>query len=405
VLIIKIKPIYVLLSLIILILIYLSSLIPYNQSDVKDFSEDEKIILNKSLSLPLNRQIELKEVFIENNGVRNQLYNKYKSTGNSDYYQSYVDSGYTLNVFSKLAKERNLTDNEFNILIITLKANNAYYSNHTSPNDSYLIGTFSSKSPYPIPNKFITPNFKSSLPFVYYKGQGWQYYPVTATFWASQYFKNGDHQSGIELLDELSPYMVVKDYNGIKYGVFNVYFEYSNSSIPWASSYSQGMSAGLYSLAYNQTKDKRYLIQSHLLFNSFKVPQKEGGFITSTKYGNWFLEYNFKPNHLILNGHIITMQGIYDYYQVTGDSYALKLYNDGVNSTVNILPEMDSGNWSYYALTGIEEKPAWEATEYYHGLHVELLNWLYSKTGNPLFIQYAKRWEAYLKNNMHEKYK
>ncbi len=395
----KIDPIYLLLSLFISFFIALSFLIPYNELDIEEFSDDEKIILNKSLSLPWSKQMELKEVFNENNKIRNELYNKYKDTNNSDYYQSYLDSGYSITVFSKLAEKRNLTDKEFNILIITLKANNAYYSNHTSPQDSYLIGTFSPKSPYPIHNRYITPEFNSSLPFVYYKDQGWQYYPVTATFWASQYFKSGDYQSGMELLEELSQYMSVEDYNGTKYGIFNVYFEYSNSSIPWASSYSQGMAAGLYSIAYNHTKDKKYLIQSYLLINSFKVPQNKGGFITSTKFGKWFLEYNFKPNHLILNGHIITMQGIYDYYQVTGDQFALNLFNEGVNSTKNILPEIDSGDWSYYALTGVEKKPAWKANNYYHGLHVELLSWLYSKTSDLLFLKYAQRWDTYLKNS------
>jgi hypothetical protein len=120
--------------------------------------------------------------------------------------------------------------------------------------------------------------------------------------------------------------MSVEDYNGMKYGLFNVYFQYSNSSIPWASSYSPGMVAGLYAQAYNKTKNKKYLAQSNLLFNSFKIPLNVRGFIAHIKYGNWFLEYNFKPNHLILNGHIITMKGIYTYYQVTGDILTLELF-------------------------------------------------------------------------------
>lgn len=56
--------------------------------------------------------------------------------------------------------------------------------------------------------------------------------------------------------------MSVEEYNGMKYGLFNVYFQYVNSSIPWASSYSQGMAAGLYAQAYNKTKDQKYLDQS-----------------------------------------------------------------------------------------------------------------------------------------------
>lgn len=363
----------------------------------QNFSEDEKIILSRAGDLPLNEQLELRNALNDNNEVRKTLLQKFITTNDTKYNRSYVDAGYTIKVFSRLAKERNLTSVELKILITTLQANNAYYTIYTSPTESRQ-GTFSSKAPF---NTYLIINntkFTSKLPFVYYDGQGWQLYPVTSTFWASVYFERGDYQSGMEILDELSQYMGIEEYNGMKYGVFKVYFQYVNSSVPWASSYSQGMATGLYAQAYNKTKDKKYLDQSKLLFNSFKIPLNESGFIAHTKYGNWFLEYNFKPNHLILNGHIITMKGIYTYYQVTGDPLALKLFKNGTKSVKAILPELDTGHWSYYALTGKDEKPAWEATEYYHGLHVELLRWLYATTGDAFFNQYASRWEVYLEN-------
>lgn len=362
----------------------------------QNFSEDEKLILARGGDLPLNEQLELRNALYDNNEVRKNLYEKFISTKNPKYNRSYADAGYTIKVFSNLAKERKLSHVEFKILITTLEANNAYYEIYTSPSDSRQ-GTFSNNAPFNNYLKINNTKFTSKLPFVYYKGQGWQLYPVTSTFWASIYFERGDYQSGIEILDELSQYMSVEEYNGMKYGLFNVYFQYVNSSIPWASSYSQGMAAGLYAQAYNKTKDQKYLDQSKLLFNSFKIPLNESGFIAPTKFGNWFLEYNFKPNHLILNGHIITMKGIYSYYQVTGDPLALELFKNGTSSVKTILPELDSGNWSYYALTGKDAKPAWEASEYYHGLHVELLKWLYTTTGDVFFNQYASKWEGYLK--------
>jgi hypothetical protein len=388
-----VKRFFILIVTILALILIFSSFL--NQS----FTADEKTILTNGIAIPFYEQLELMSVLYDNNMVRKSLFDKYKSTGNSEYYRSYLDSGYTLNTFFNLAKERKLTSTEINILIITLKANNAYYFNHTSLQNDAQIGTFSSKAPYNTSNLFVNSKFTSKLPFVYYKGQGWQLYPVSATFWASEYFKQGDYQDGIDILDELSHYMSVENYKGMKYGVFKVYFQYSNSPIPWASSYSQGMATGLYAQAYNKTKDKKYLDQSNLLFNSFKLPQNEGGFITQTKFGYWFLEYNFKPKHLILNGHIITMQGIYNYYQVTKNPLALTLFNEGTTSVKNILPQMDSGDWSYYALTGNDEKPAWKANRFYMGLHIELLNWLYSTTSDPTFSQYAQKWQGYLKNN------
>lgn len=383
------------LPLLFILIIILSVSIYLNQS----LTDDERTILANGPNLLSYQQLELIGVFYDNNMVRNNLFNKYETSGDSEYYRSYSDSGYTLNVFYNLTKQRKLTNTEINILIVTLKANNAYYSDHTSLKNDAQIGAFSKDTPYTTQNVFINSKFTSKLPFTYYKGKGWQLYPVTATFWASEYFKQGKYQNGIEILDELSPYMSVEDYNGMKYGVFKVYFPYSNSSIPWASSYSQGMATGLYAQAYNHTKDKKYLDHADILFNSFKVPQSKGGFSTTSKFGTWFLEYNFLPKHLILNGHIITMQGIYYYYQVTKDPLALELFNNGTNSVKIVLPEMDSGDWSYYALTGNDTKPAWKASKYYMGLHVELLNWLYQTTGDPTFKLYAQRWEEYIKNN------
>ncbi len=233
----------------------LSASIYLNQS----LNDEEKTILVNGPGLIFYQQLELISVFHDTNLVRDNLLDKYIITGDSEYYRSYVDSGYTLNNFYNLTKKRKLTNTELNILIITLKANNAYYSNHTSLKYDGQIGVFSPKTPYPNPNIFINSKFSSKMPFVYYKGKGWQFYPVTATFWASEYFNQGKYSDGIDILDELSPFMAVEDYNGMKYGVFNVYFQYSNSSIPWASSYSQGMAAGLYAQAYNKTNNKKIL--------------------------------------------------------------------------------------------------------------------------------------------------
>jgi hypothetical protein len=57
--------------------------------------------------LPLNEQLELRDALSYNNEVRKSLYEKFISTGNSEYNRSYVDAGYTIKVFSNLAKQRN----------------------------------------------------------------------------------------------------------------------------------------------------------------------------------------------------------------------------------------------------------------------------------------------------------
>jgi hypothetical protein len=65
--------------------------------------------------------------------VRKNLYEKFISTGDPEYYRSYLDASYTQKVFSNLAKERKINNVEFKIFITTLKVNNAYYSSNTFP--------------------------------------------------------------------------------------------------------------------------------------------------------------------------------------------------------------------------------------------------------------------------------
>ncbi|WP_054840865.1 D-glucuronyl C5-epimerase family protein [Thermococcus peptonophilus] len=115
-------------------------------------------------------------------------------------------------------------------------------------------------------------------------------------------------------------------------------------------------------------------------------------FIAETKYGVWYLEYNYYPEQLVLNGHIITLQGLYHYWEVTGgDEKAYELFiKGGVESVKKALPDFDTGNWSRYASVYNS------SSEFYHRLHIRLLLWLYAKTGDETFMEYAEKWNSYL---------
>jgi len=237
------------------------------------------------------------------------------------------------------------------------------------------------------------PNFTSRLPFVYYRDRGFQYYPVTASNWAYHYLKAGQVERAEELLKGMLPLMEVigQGQNGM--ALFNVYFEPPGAGeieLPWVSSFSQGMLAGLYAWLYNETGNETYLNTAHLLFNSFYLPLRDGGFVENTSYGIWFLEYPYRSDFLVLNGHIITMKGLWLYYRFTGDERALKLFESGVESVKLALPDCDDGNWSLYAVKGPK------AREDYHRLHIRLLVWLYVRTGDSVFVEYAERWNRYL---------
>ena len=310
----------------------------------------------------------------------------------------YPGAGYTVRVFARIAGKRPLTRAELEILEITLRANNCYFSRNIPPERSYYAVSFSQERPVESIPYVECPNFTSRLPFVYYEGRGFQYYPVTASNWAYHYLKTGQIENARALLDEMLPLMETINTSKGKAGVFWAYFPPPEGSpVPWTSSFSQGMLAGLYAWLYNETGDVTYLNVSKLLSNSFYLPLERGGFVENTEYGLWFLEYPYRPDFLVLNGHMITMKGLWLYYRLTGDERALELFNEGVESVRRALPDCDTGNWSLYSVNGPPAK------EDYHRLHVKLLLWLYAKTGDETFLEYAERWNDYLEKRGLEK--
>ena len=330
----------------------------------------------------------LKEIE-KNKKLSNFFLQKYSETGNVTYLLSYRDSSYVIRTFGELAKWKSLTPVELKVFNLTLKANNEYYSRFASPQKDFFTVIFSDVTPYYSPIK-IKGELNTSLPFIYYRGRGLNLYAVSALHWVDLYFQRGDTEKALKLLNELQEFLYYGNYNGEDYALFLNYFHFENSSVPWVSGYAQGLGAGLYAKAYQTTGKKEYLNIAKLLLNSFDLPLEMNGFVSNTKYGPWYLEYNYNSNELVLNGHIIALQGLYYYWEITKDKKAWQLFQAGVESTKKALPIFDTNSWSKYSnIHG-------DASEFYHRLHIQLLKWLYDVTGDEYFLNYARKWNNYL---------
>jgi len=106
----------------------------------------------------------------------------------------------------------------------------------------------------------------------------------------------------LEILDEQKLMVSFRTYRGMRYAVFPMYFDYRGSGTGWLDSFAQGNLAGHYARAYRLTGNREYLEISDALINSFMAP---AGLVKSTKYGNFYLHYNFLRKHYILNAHLI----------------------------------------------------------------------------------------------------
>ena len=198
----------------------------------------------------------------------------------------------------------------------------------------------------------------------------------------------------LEILDEQKLMVSFSTYRGMRYAVFPMYFDYCGSGTGWLDSFAQGNLAGHYARAYRLTGNREYLEISDALINSFRAP---AGLVKSTKYGNFYLHYNFMRQHYILNAHLICTLGFQRAYTYTGNSRALLLFRSGVSTFRAMHRRFDSGRWTYYAVDGDSYRPAWSASVSYHRLHVQLAKSLWKATGDSHYRNIAVRWNSYLK--------
>lgn len=69
----------------------------------------------------------------------------------------------------------------------------------------------------------------------------------------------------------------------------------------------------------------------------------------------------------------------------------LKLFDEYVESLVNLLPKYNLGWWSYYDLSGSI------SSRFYHQLHIDMMDVLGHLTGHLIFKKYADAWRVGLK--------
>ena len=169
---------------------------------------------------------------------------------------------------------------------------------------------------------------------------------------------------------------------------------------PWYSSLAQGLGIEVFAYAYNITEDSLYLQEIEYLVNSFFVEPAEGGIQYHFKTNDsmiWYPEFvkifdsSYQPLY-ILNGFLISYLSCFKAYTIVNNTNLLEIFNNGVNTTQEILDFYDTGSWTYYSL-GFDE-PVY-ATSFYHNLHVELLEDISLISNNTIIKNYSEKWQTY----------
>ncbi len=175
----------------------------------------------------------------------------------------------------------------------------------------------------------------------------------------------------------------------------------------WVSAMAQGQALSVLARAYEITGNKKYLEAGNKALNFLITPISKGGVManlgslsSSLKNNIIFEEYISHVPTYTLNGFMFSLLGLYDWANVDDSNKkntAEKYFNEGIKSLTQILKYYDIGGFTCYDLgyiTKNREKP--HIAVNYHGVHIYLLNSLYSITNDRILYDYYKLWKAYV---------
>ena len=266
------------------------------------------------------------------------------------------------------------------------------------PASGYYM-TFYDKTLYPGPFD------EHGVPLLDYKGViGKQYNPIAIAQYGlgfyNRYVKEKKEEYLKKFLVQCSWLVDNLEENEFGLLVWMHHFDWEYQGIlksPWQSSLAQGSGISALLRGFLVTNEKKYLDAAILAFKSFKKDVSEGGVTYTDDNGYlWFEEYIIEPYSHVLNGFIWSLFGVYDFYLVTKDDEAKKIFGLAIKTLTDNLHRFDTGFWSLYSLSPTKLKLI--ASPFYHSLHIVQLDILYRITKEKRFLEFKERWQNYKKS-------
>ncbi|MEA2494188.1 MAG: hypothetical protein QOJ29_2099 [Thermoleophilaceae bacterium] len=106
--------------------------------------------------------------------------------------------------------------------------------------------------------------------------------------------------------------------------------------------------------------------------------------------GNHYLIYSFDRGLRVGNAFLESLIGLWDYWQVSGDTHARALFIRGDREAGHELPRLDTGAWSLYSLGGAESDLN------YHRVIRDFAAGLCERTKESIYCSKAARFDKYL---------
>ena len=222
----------------------------------------------------------------------------------------------------------------------------------------------------------------------------WQYYPgegiqlqVLGTFGkANGLWMSKDKAKLGNLLDEMTALASKRG----KALAWEYYFYFGGGKPPWASAMAQA--TGLQSLARASQllRKPAYLETAKQGVKLFELGAPTGVGV-KTSAGRRFLLYSYAPGQQVLNAFVQTLVGLHDYWEVSRDARARRLFVAGEKQARLDLGASDTGAWSLYQVGGAE------ADLSYQELVTGFIANLCDRTETTFWCDADRRFKRYLK--------
>lgn len=159
---------------------------------------------------------------------------------------------------------------------------------------------------------------------------------------------------------------------------------------PWISCLSQSLGISVLLREYQLEGNAKFLDAASQALRVMRKTLNEGGCAYRMPVGVWYEEYpNLKKPSHVLNGHMWALFGIWDYYRVTQDVTAKKMFEDGISALTEELPKYDLGYWSVYS----QDNHTDMVQGNYQAFIIEQLKVLQGISPNSSLSSRIKRWE------------
>ena len=226
----------------------------------------------------------------------------------------------------------------------------------------------------------------SSVIFQYYAGQGLQLQPLANWGRANGLWQGHYDASLASMLAELVP-LAVERGGGV---AWEYYFTFAGGRPPWVSGMAEGTALQALARASQRLGEPSYL---QLARRAVPLFQRNAptGVRTRTRRGLHFVLYSFAPRYFVLNGFIQSLNGLFDYAQISGDARARALFRAGNREALGELSYFDTGRWSRYDNRGSI------SDVHYHALLRDFLRGLCQRTRTRAYCVTASHFTRYLR--------